>query len=222
MLLLAALAAGCAPSPVPQALIAPARPGLSAEQLAAALWSADPQRLRLRQTARFSFRGRSVPMIGMMELDTASQQARLVAVNEMGVKLFDLSVSEDAVRENYLLPQLARYPRFGEAVGASLRRVFLAPRPRPGEDTLAAADGGYRLSGERDGQQVAFLFGGEPVRLVEKGAEGDQGEWRAVYADYQPGAGTFFPRQIVLEDRRAGYRLDLRIESVKRSDEQTD
>jgi hypothetical protein len=212
--LLLLLTACSAPAPAPTPVIEPAPPGLAAGDLAAAVWTARPQVLRLRQTARFSFRGREVPMIGMMELDTRRNEARLVAVDQMGVKLFDLGVSEDGVRENYLLPQLARYPRFGEAVAASLRRIFLVPEPEQADAVLETAEG-YRLSGERDGGQVAFLFGGDPVRLLEKSAWGRKDDWRVVYLDYRTSPEGFFPGEIVLEDRRAGYRLDLRIDSVR-------
>jgi outer membrane biogenesis lipoprotein LolB len=211
------LTACAAPAPAPSPVIEQAPRGLAADDLAAAVWTARPQVLRLRQTAKFSFRGRDVPMIGMMELDTRRNEARLVAVNQMGVKLFDLTVSEEGVSENYLLPQLAGYPRFSEAVATSLRRIFLAPGPRPEVDVLQEAAEGYRLSGEREGEPIAFLFGGDPVRLVEKSALGPKDDWRVVYLDYQQDSGLAFPREIVLEDRRAGYRLDLRIDNVRQS-----
>jgi outer membrane biogenesis lipoprotein LolB len=217
IMLLLLLTACAAPAPAPIPVIEQAPPGLAAGDLAAAVWTARPQVLRLRQTAKFSFRGREVPMIGMMELDTRRKEARLVAVDPMGVKLFDLTVSEEGVSENYLLPQLARYPRFGEAVATSLRRIFLAPGPQPEVDVLREGAAGYRLSGERAGGQVAFLFGGDPVRLVEKSATGEKDDWRVVYLDYLQPPEPAFPREIVLEDRRAGYRLDLRIDSVRQS-----
>jgi outer membrane biogenesis lipoprotein LolB len=61
------------------------------------------------------------------------------------------------------------------------------------------------------------LFGGDPVRLVEKSALGPKDDWRVVYLDYQQDSGLAFPREIVLEDRRAGYRLDLRIDNIRQS-----
>jgi outer membrane biogenesis lipoprotein LolB len=211
------LTACAAPAPAPNPVVEQARRGLTAGDLAAAVWTARPQVWRMRQTAKFSFRGRNVPMIGMMELDTRRNEARLVAINQMGVKLFDLSVREDGGTENYLLPQLARYPRFGEAVAASLRRIFLVPVPAPETGELREAEGGYRLSEKRDGAQVAFLFGGDPVRLVEKSAQGKD-QWRVVYLDYRQVAGQSYPKEIVLEDRQAGYRLDLRIDGVRMSE----
>jgi hypothetical protein len=218
IMLLLLLTACAAPAPAPTPVIEQAPRGLTAGDLAASVWTARPQLLRLRQTARFSFRGREVPMIGMMELDTLRNEARLVAVDQMGVKLFDLGVSEDGVMEYYLLPQLARHPRFGEAVGVSLRRIFLAPRPAPASDVLRETTGGYRLDGERDGGRVAFLFGGDPVRLVEKCATGEKDDWRVVYLDYRQTPEGIFPGEIVLEDRRAGYRIDLRIDSVRQTE----
>lgn len=209
------LAACSATAPVPSPVIERTPTGLVAGELATAVWTAKPQVLRLRQTARFTFRGREVPMIGLMELDTRRSEARLVAVNELGVKLFDLTVSEGGVVENYLLPQLALYPGFSTAVATSLRRIFLAPDPQPEVDVLQEAAEGYLLSGERKGEPVVFLFGGDPVRLVEKSVLGRKDDWRVVYLDYQQmTSGLPYPRDIVLEDRRAGYRLDLRIESI--------
>ncbi|MEZ4601633.1 MAG: DUF3261 domain-containing protein [Syntrophotaleaceae bacterium] len=216
IMLLLLLAACAAPARVPIPVIEPAPAGLATEDLASAVWTERPAVMRLRQTARFSFRGREVPMIGMMELDTRSKKTRLVAVNQMGVKLFDLEVTQSGVVEHYLLPQLARYPRFGEAVAVSLRRIFLSPVPIQETDVLETReDGGYRLSGERNADQVAFLFGSDPVRLIEQTLRGPKDDWKVVYLDYCLLAEQPYPREIVLEDRRAGYRLDLRIDSIE-------
>jgi hypothetical protein len=218
--LLLALVAGCAAPGIPPAPVPAAAPDLSLQQLEAPFRASRFPVLRLRQTARFTFRGRTVPMVGMMEL--ARERVRLVAVNEMGIKLFDLEVGRDGVREHFVLPQLARFPRFGEAVAASLRRLFLAPGPE-GSDLLAYGNGHYTLTGNRPEGPVRFLFGGRPARLAETEMSGEKEKWRAVYRDYRTTeTGIVYPREILLQDFRAGYLLALRIDEVKPSHEPTE
>ncbi|WP_260749985.1 DUF3261 domain-containing protein [Geoalkalibacter halelectricus] len=178
--------------------------------------------MRIHQTAHLSMRGREFQMIGLMELDTGKNEARLVGLNEFGVKLFDLEVTENDVTEHYLLPQISRFPQLSEAVGLSLRRIFLFPAPAPDQDALSYSAGGYRLAGDRGEQKVLFQFGGDPVRLIEKTVYQGPEHWRVVFFDYQKSPQGDYPGRILLEDRQAGYRLELNIESVRIKDEPTE
>ena len=150
-----------------------------------------------------------VPIAGVMKLDLAARQARLVGMNDMGVKLYDISVDPAGSRANFVMPELARYPGFAEAVGLSVRRIFLEPRPAP-DDALTLSRDSYRLE---------FLLGGARAQLLEKSCRGRACSWRVRYYQYQHDKGSLFPGGIVLDDDRAGYRLTLWIESVEISDE---
>ena len=216
ILCLVLLLGGCASIPFEQPLLAPTR-ALTAAELLAADWRTVPGGWRIRQSGLFELRGVRLPMEGFLELDNDGRRVRLVALEGLGLKLFDLTVTVDGVEVHHLLPDLAKDPRLAEAVAASVRRIFLAPRPDAG-DRLEIRKRDYRLT-RPGGERVEFLFGGEPPLLLETRVRGAAGDWRVGYYQYREAAGVPIPEGILLQDRRAGYRLTLWLESVKRVEE---
>jgi len=188
-------------------------PGLSAEQLAATSWPEAGRRYRIRQTVLFELRGAKVPMTGLMDLDTTRGTIRLVAINDLGVKFFDLQLDRESETLHYLLPELARFPGFGEVVASAVRRIFLAPRPA-GDEQLEGSATRYRLRRQQDTDEVTFSFGGAPLQLLAIEAEGPQEAWRVDYYEYRDQHGATAPYGIILKDRRAGYRLTLWLDEV--------
>jgi len=212
------LMSACATVPFVRTELTPTVPR-SAAALTGALWSAGSGSLLIRQSALFELQGLRVPIAGIMKLDLAAQEARLVGMNDMGVKLYDLSVTATTSTAHFIVPELARYPGFSEAVALSVRRIFLTPQPAPG-DSLERTKTRYLLTRKSsDGGTFRFTFGGAEAQLLEKSSQGPAESWRVRYYQYQPRHGRFFPGGIVLDDERAGYRLTLWIESVEKSDE---
>ena len=191
----------------------------SAAELSGALWSSGRGALMIRQSALFEFEGARVPIAGLMKLNLVGKGARLVGMNDMGVKLFDISVDATSSQPNFIIPDLASYPGFPEAVALSVRRIFLAPEPSP-EDTFERTSTTYLITGKTgDGGTIRFTFGGAEAQLLEKTWRGVAESWRVRYYQYQRRQGQLFPGGILLEDERAGYRLTLWIESVDKIDE---
>ena len=211
------LLAGCAGVPFEATELVPTVPR-SAAQLADGLWSRQRGPLVVRHSALFELRGMRVPVEAMLSLDTRAGEARLVGMNEMGVKLYDITVLPDGSRANFVMPELARYPGFAEAVALSVRRIFLAPAPRAA-DQLEVARRSYQTSREEGGATIRFTFGGAEAQLLEKSCRGADQSWRVGYYRYQRRDGLLFPGGIVLDDDRAGYRLTLWIDSVEPSNE---
>ncbi len=172
LLLAAALLCGCTPLPFAVTEPVPTRPGVSAAELAARTWTGQPATLRIRQTVLFEFRGRKLPLVGFMVLDSSTLTARLVALNDLGVKFFDLTVNSQGVEEHFVLPELARFPGFAEAVATSVRRIFLTPRPA-GEDALEVDALEYRLRRREAGGTLTFVFGGIGPQWLETRAAGE-------------------------------------------------
>jgi hypothetical protein len=217
LILLLALA-GCSGVPFVAPDTVALRPDVTATQLATAVWTAQQGVFRLRQTVLFEFRGTRVPMAGLMRLDLTEDRLRLVALNDLGVKLFDLEVTPIGEQQHYLLPDLAKIPHFTEAVAASVRRVFLTPRPDGSEALRLTASRGQLTRPYRSGE-IRFTFGGSGSQLLATEVAGDQENWMARYFEYQTAGTILYPRGIVLDDRIAGYRLTLWQEEVKRIDE---
>jgi hypothetical protein len=194
------------------------RSDVTATQLATSVWTAQQGVFQLRQTVLFEFRGARVPMAGLMRLDLTQGQVRLVALNDLGVKLFDLEVTQIGEQQHYLLPDIAKIPHFTEAVAASVRRVFLTPRP-DGSETLRLTASRCQLTRSNPSREIRFTFGGNGSQLLATEVDGDQEDWMARYFEYQTAETILYPRGIVLDDRIAGYRLTLWQEEVKRIDE---
>ena len=209
---------GCATVEFAATIPVPTSPA-SIRALIDGLWSATPGSLLVRQSALFELQGMRVPISGVMRLDPAAKTARLVGLNDMGVKLYDISVDATSSRTNFLVGELASDPGFAEAVALSVRRIFLAPQPAAG-DRLEITPESYLLTREgSSGATVRFILGGADRQLLEKSVRGPAESWRVGYYQYRPGPGRLFPGGIVLEDRQAGYRLTLWTEKVEPSDE---
>ncbi len=216
--LLILLLTGCGGVPFAVTEPAPVPAEVTPEQLAASVWTQQSGIFLVRQTVLFEFRGARVPMSGMLRLDASRGRARLVAMNDLGVKLFDLEVSETTQQQHYLLSDLSRIPHFAEAVATSVRRVFLAPRP-DGSERLTRSPRLAELRRPFGSGDVCFTFGGGDTRLLMTVVADGEESWRIRYFEYQKKSAIDYPRGVVLEDRMAGYRLTLWQEEVKRIDE---
>ncbi len=191
----------------------------SAAELSRALWNSGTGTLMIRQSALFEFEGAKVPVTGAMKLDLSGRSIRLIGMNDMGVKLYDISVDATSSRSHFIIPELTRYPGFTEAVADSVRRIFLTPEPAP-DDTLERTSTTYLLTKQKgDGRVVRFTLGGADTQLLEKVCRGSAESWRVRYYQYQRYQGRLFPGGMLLEDEQAGYRLTLWTESVDNVDE---
>lgn len=208
---------GCAGVPFPATELVPVTPR-NAKELVAGLWSSGSGTVMVSHSALFEMGGMKVPVSALMRLDRDRGEARLVGMNEMGVKLYDVEVTRKESRAHFLVPDLERYPGFAEAVGASVRRIFLEPFPT-GEDTLEIAPRQYLFTRSLPEGSLRFALGGTEAQLIEKSYRGKDGAWQVGYYRYGRGEAGLFPGGIVLRDDRAGYRLTLWIEGVEKDDE---
>jgi len=214
---LVALGTACSMVPFKSTELVPTEP-LPAAALVDGLWNAGGGTFLIRQSALFEFRGMRMPVSGAMKLDTGKKSARLVGMNDMGVKLFELTVDRTSCETHFIMADLGRYPGFADAVATSVRRIFLAPEPAR-DDTLTVAPKSYRLTRFQDGTRFGFILGGRHQQLLEKSAKSLNEQWRVRYYEHQWQQLRPIPRGIVLDDDKAGYRLTLWIESVEETDE---
>lgn len=212
------LLSGCSTIPfAPTELVATS--AQTATELAARSSYSGSDALLVRQSALFRLQGMEVPIVGVMRLDPAANSARLVGMNDMGVKLYDITVHPKESTANFIIPDLAQYPGFSEAVATSVRRIFLLPKPSA-DDSLERTPMDYRLHRQdASGGSVRFTFGGRDIMLLEKSFKSATESWQVHYYQYKPWLGKLFPGGIVLDDDKAGYRLTIWIENVEKSDE---
>ena len=99
----------------------------------------NPQRLRHAVTltvdghAPFSF-------TGLMERDAPGGRVRAVALQGMGLTLFDMTVDKNGYAPHRAHPTFAKIPGAMDAAAASIRRLFLDCAPGAGPDAPACPD----------------------------------------------------------------------------------
>nr|WP_320050713.1 hypothetical protein [uncultured Desulfuromonas sp.] len=187
--------------------------GLEAQQLVTNHWLSGTNRYLCRQSGVLKLRWREVPLQGVLRIDGGLHEARLVAMDSMGVKLFDLSVTPDDMTLNYLLPLLEDHPQLPKVVADSVRRIFLTPQPTVADRLQPRVVGQpYRLDSATDDGTV-FTFGGDPIRLQETRVDVTGEDWQVDYFDYAQFGALWVPRMIVLDDEN--YRLTLWMEEVR-------
>lgn len=207
------LLTGCrAAGPFPAPPLSATRP-LTITALLQGSWTLASSTLRMRHTVLLELGWRKLPMVGLLELDRTARTIRLVALNDLSIKLFDLTVTVDGYQTHYLFPELATYAGLSETVAASVRKIFLDPLPRD-DDRLAIAADHYQLRRVQGAAELTFTFGGERPDLLGKALRGGAQEWVVRYYDYRDLPAGRLPGGVVLEDHTAGYRLTLWLEKA--------
>jgi len=214
ILLLACLTlTACVPSTPPLQLAENCRAELTAEQLVARHWLSRAGIWRLRQGALLEVGSKKIPLEGFLRLDLQQQEARLLAMNAMGVVLFDLQVTAEAEQLHRAIPQLQQVQGLAQGVAKSLRQVFLLPRPEE-QDQLENRGNNQRLWRSQPGGSLGFIFDCQGD-LRETRQQAATNDWRVVYDQYQAFGEFYLPMQIVMNDYQRNVKLSLWISEVK-------
>lgn len=204
----------CTPATPPLHLVQDCNAVFTAEELIEAHWLLQPKVLRIRQSALLEIGRKKIPMEGFLRLDLEQGEARLLAMNEMGVVLFDLQVHPDGEQLHRVLPQLQEVKGLAQGVARSLRQIFLMPQPQR-EDQFELLGNSQRFFRSlAEGETLAFLFDcqGE-LRETRYGV--DSRGWRILYDRYQLFGALRLPREIVLNDYQHNVKLSLWLREVK-------
>jgi len=203
------LLSGCADLPFRQQEPVP-MVGLEPAGVVERARAATPDSFSQLNSIVFEFAGQKFLGLGFVEIDRRERSFRVICLNPMGVKLFDLSGNDRGTTMNFAIEPLANLGNIAAAVGHDIRRIYfdLDPRsnatPRPGQ---------YRLiygGGTPTGYQE-HVFAGASGDLVEKRFYDDQLiSWRVGYYDYREKEGKRSPRSIVITDYKNSYQLTIR------------
>lgn len=213
LLFLLFVVTSCVPTTPLQQLPQDCAATASVGQLLSHSWLSQGKVWRLRQSTLLEIGPKKIPLEGFLRLDTANKQARLVAMNEVGVVLFDLLVTEDGQQLKRAIPQLQQVKGLATGVAQSLRQIFLQPRPAE-SDRLENLDSRQKLWRSIPGGSLRFIYDcRSDLRTVR--FSGDSGDWRVAYNDYQVFAESRLPLEIVMNDYRHGVKLSLWVREVK-------
>lgn len=207
ILLLTSLAAGCAHEP----FVRPPLPLLSNPDptaIRAEFAHSAPDRFISDDTiiidAPFNH---DFAFLGVMSIDRPAGKFEFVALNQVGLKLFQLAGHGQDIEIQYALGPLQNHKDILTAIGQDLHRMYFDLVPGQTADVDIGKTKITFAVKSSDGD-LEYKFGGDPAVLLEKRLSGFFGTiWRAQYFQYQWHAGTLYPRGIVMDNSRYHYRI---------------
>ncbi len=203
----------CGPVTPPQQLPDSCRADAVPTQLLTGNWLNQAGIWRFRQVTLLEIGRKKIPLEGFLRLDLAQGEARLVAMNEMGLVLFDLLVTEKDQQLKRAIPQLQQVNGLAVGVAQSLRQIFLLPQPQVG-DQLENRGYTQRLWRVLPGGSLGFIYDCRGDLRTTR-FEADTGNWRVAYDNYHQFGESRLPEQIIMNDYRYGVKLSLWIREVK-------
>ena len=154
-------------------------------------------------------------VLGVLRVDRRAGTFELIALNHLGIKLFDLSGDRAKVSIGYVLPQLTGRKDVLMSFGRDIGRMYLDLVPAKGDTTEIESNRIQYYDRESEGT-VVYEFAGDPAVLREKWLEGFFGAaWRVRYYRYSAEIGGLYPRGIVMDNGDYYYRIIVKNRDVE-------
>lgn len=170
----------------------------------------DPARngLLLRHSVRLQIPGRGLDQTfsGIMRFDHNADSIRLVGMAGFGMKLFDLSIRQEAVETHFISPGLSRINNLSEHIAFCVRRIWLAPQPEIGNGFRQIEDTTY-IYGIHNGQRIEHEYLKETLTTTR--SLGPDEYWEIQYSERM--TDTREPSRIIFKDSRGRYSVDVRL-----------
>jgi hypothetical protein len=139
-----------------------------------------------------------------MRFDHDGQTIRLVGMAGFGMKLFDLSISRNAVETHFISPGLSRINKLPEHIAFCVRKIWLTPQPKIGNG-LSGVENTAFIYGLHDGQRIEHEYARETLASIR--ALGPREFWNIQYE--KPVKDAREPSRIIFNDGQGRYSLDV-------------
>jgi len=174
-----------------------------------------PANFQVMNTIVFEYNWNKFSAIGYIYVDTAEKAFRVVCMNPMGVKLFELSGDKDGIVPHFVLEQFSQKGNFAGTVGEDIRRIYFDLTPSPGA-RVSTRRHKVTFSEPRGTGVMEYIYAGAGGYLVEKNYyEESAMNWGISYYEYMEKDGRIYPRGIILNNYRYGYSLTVRLKEVQ-------
>jgi hypothetical protein len=174
-----------------------------------------PESFQIMNTIVFEYNWNKFSGIGYIYVDTAEKAFRVVCMNPMGVKLFELSGDKGGIVQHFVLEQFSKQGNFAATVGEDIRRIYFDLVPSP-EARVKKKKYKIIFSEPAGAGTMEYIFAGAGGYLVEKNYyEGNTLNWGISYYEYQERDGRIYPRGIILNNKKYGYSLTVKLKDVQ-------
>ncbi|MEW6599914.1 MAG: hypothetical protein AB1499_03000 [Nitrospirota bacterium] len=174
-----------------------------------------PASFQLINTIVFEYNWNKFSAIGYIYVDTGEKAFRVVCMNPMGVKLFELSGDKSGIVPHFVLQQFSEKGNFSGTVGEDIKRIYFDLAPSRAAHVKKKK---YEIifSEPAGAGTMEYVYAGAGGRLIEKKYyEGNALNWKISYYEYQLQNGRIYPRGIILSNYRYGYSLTVRLKEVQ-------
>jgi hypothetical protein len=177
-----------------------------------------PQKFELMNSTVFAYRHLKFSCLGPIRVDALNRSLTVVGLNQVGVKLFDLSVNHEVIESKYIFPELTKHGDFAKAVCEDIKRIYLDRLP-PAESIAILKK--YKLifrAPKRDGF-FEYVFAGKDNLLIEKHCYMNGCKlWSVFYYEYIVKNGKVFPAGVILRHYGYNYCLVVRLKEIRESE----
>jgi hypothetical protein len=146
-------------------------------------------------------------VLGVLRVDRAAGTFELVALNQIGVKLFHVAGDRTTATVRFAIPPLMAHEDLLLAVAQDIRRMYFDLISNAAAQTQISPTMVIFRESTSDGT-VEKDFGGNPPVLLEKQLNGLFGPvWKVSYYEYREQSGGLYPRGIVMDNHQYHYRI---------------
>jgi hypothetical protein len=174
-----------------------------------------PVDFQLLNTIVFEYGLRKFGGLGIVAVNINYRTFNIACINQLGVKLFELTGNKDQVVANFVMPEFAKQGDFAKTVGEDIKRIYFDLVPSP--DAKIEIEK-YRIVFRQSfGSGVMeHVFAGPGQNLVEKSySEGGSSVWRISYYEYIRDKGKLYPTGTILSNDKYGYRFIVRLKEIQ-------
>ncbi len=165
---------------------------------------------QLLNTVVFEYNWRKFSSIGYVDINRRDKTFKVVCLNPLGVKLFELSGDRDSVKNLYTIAAFTRYGDVTTVVGNDIRRIYFDLLPSP-EARIWKRKYSISFRQPSGPGTLEYVFAGASGDLIEKNYYNDAGiAWRVSYYEYREQNGKRFPWGILFLNYQYHYRLTVR------------
>ena len=162
----------------------------------------------------FKYSGKSYSAIGYTDVDTSKNTFKAVCINQVGVKLLELSVTGDGIEYGHALQEFTEKGDIVQAMANDIRNIYF--------DRVPSSDAGaykkkYKIIFKQPFSkgEMEYVFAGTDNLLVEKRYfENKVCVWRVLYYEYTEKDGKIYPKGIVFKHHLYGYSLIIKLKEI--------
>jgi len=204
VVLLLVLCCGCAaPSSDPPGNAEPSR---LSRTLSRHFWGHSDGVFRGRYSAVMEQGAQVFSFQGILVGSTQQRQVRLVALSDLGMRLFDMTVATTGVTVHSALPHPG-LSRIRKRVATALCRMLLSHLP--GSRDAVAEHDGMTLRRCLDGQCLMSRFDARSGLLLYKEYGREALFWHAAFSDYRDCGGIRVPMRLIYADNDHDFTLTM-------------